>query len=69
MYDIEVWPTANRFKSGHRIRLEISSSSFPAYDRNPNTGEAFGTSANTQVADQVIYHDPWTAPSSVDSWG
>ncbi|NJC66061.1 CocE/NonD family hydrolase [Planosporangium flavigriseum] len=57
-YDIEVWPTANMFKAGHQIRLEISSSSFPAYDRNPNTGEAFGTSANTKVADQVIYHDP-----------
>jgi putative CocE/NonD family hydrolase len=63
-YEIDVWPTAHQFKAGHRIRLEISSSSFPAYDRNPNTGEAFGTSARTQVADQVIIHDQ-EHPSSV----
>lgn len=56
-YRIEVWPTANLFKRGHRIRLEISSSSFPAYDRNLNTGAPFGTSAEMRVANQTIYHD------------
>jgi predicted acyl esterase len=44
--------------------LEITSSNFPAYDRNPNTGDPFGESANTQVADQVIYHDT-SHPSSM----
>jgi hypothetical protein len=63
-YKIDVWPTANMFKAGHRIRLEITSSNFPAYDRNPNTGDSFGESANTQVADQVIYHDT-SHPSSM----
>jgi putative CocE/NonD family hydrolase len=37
-YTIDVWPTSNLFKEGHQIRLEISSSNFPHYDRNPNTG-------------------------------
>jgi uncharacterized protein len=57
-YRINVWPTSNLFKPGHRIRLEISSSNFPMYDRNPNTGEPFGQSARLRTARQRIYHDP-----------
>jgi len=57
-YTIEVWPTSNVFAAGHRIRLEISSSNFPAYDRNPNTGHKFGQDATLLPADQVVYHDP-----------
>jgi uncharacterized protein len=57
-YTIHVWPTSNLFKVGHQIRLEISSSNFPAYDRNPNTGHAFGQDTAMHVADQTIYHDP-----------
>jgi putative CocE/NonD family hydrolase len=56
-YTIDVWPTSNLFKAGHRIRLEISSSNFPAYDRNPNTGHAFGQDAVLRRAAQTIYHD------------
>ena len=56
-YDIDCWNTCQTFKKGHRIRLEISSSAFPKYDRNPNTGEALGRSARTQTADQTIFHD------------
>ena len=56
-YTIRVWPTSNLFKAGHRIRLEISSSNFPHYDRNPNTGHEFGRDAAMLVADQVVYHD------------
>ena len=43
-YEIEIrfFPTANRFAAGHRIRLEISSSNYPRFDRNPNTGEPLG---------------------------
>ncbi len=56
-YTIHVWPTSNLFKAGHRIQLEISSSNFPMYDRNPNTGHAFAQDADLQVAEQTIYHD------------
>jgi putative CocE/NonD family hydrolase len=56
-YTIQVWPTSNLFKAGHRIRLEISSSSFPMWDRNPNTGHAFAQDAELRVADQTIFHD------------
>ena len=56
-YTIQVWPTSNLFKAGHRIRLEISSSNFPMFDRNPNTGHGFGQDAELRVADQTIFHD------------
>lgn len=56
-YQIEIWPTSNLFRRGHRIRLEISSSNFPAYDRNPNTGGSLADSTETRVATQTIYHD------------
>jgi len=49
--------TSNVFKAGHRIRIHITSSFFPHLDRNPNTGHAFGSDAETQAADQAIYHD------------
>ncbi|HEU4386086.1 MAG TPA: CocE/NonD family hydrolase [Anaeromyxobacteraceae bacterium] len=57
-YTIHVWPTSNLFKAGHRIRLEISSSNFPMYDRNPNTGHPFGQDALLRPAHQTILHDP-----------
>jgi len=57
-YTIHVWPTANLFKPGHRIRLEISSSNFPMYDRNPNTGDPFAQNATLKTARQTVYHDP-----------
>ncbi|WP_207944998.1 CocE/NonD family hydrolase [Actinomadura rubrisoli] len=63
-YTIKIWPTGNVFKAGHRLRLEISSSNFPMYDRNPNTGHAFGTDTRTRVADQTVYHDA-AHPSSI----
>ena len=56
-YTIHVWPTSNLFKAGHQIRLEISSSNFPMFDRNPNTGQAFAQDADLQMADQTIYHE------------
>ncbi|WP_211342942.1 CocE/NonD family hydrolase [Actinomadura pelletieri] len=63
-YTIKLWPTSNVFKAGHRIRLEISSSNFPMFDRNPNTGHEFGTDHRTRTADQTIHHDP-EYPSSI----
>ena len=47
---IEVGVTANVFRQGHRIRLEISSSNFPRFDRNPNTGHAIGVDADMRAA-------------------
>lgn len=55
-YEIELTGTANVFKPGHRIRIDITSSNFPQFDRNPNTGEPLGSSAKTRVATQTIYH-------------
>ncbi len=56
-YTIDLWATSNLFKAGHRIRLEISSSNFPRFDRNPNTGHAFGQDAELRPALQTILHD------------
>ncbi|WP_308720337.1 CocE/NonD family hydrolase [Komagataeibacter xylinus] len=56
-YRIKVWPTSNLFLKGHRIRLEISSSDYPQFAPNPNTGEKFGASDRMEVATQTIWHD------------
>ncbi len=53
---IEPFPTANVFKKGHRIRVDISSSNFPRWDVNPNTGEPFGSSRRKVKADNTVYH-------------
>jgi putative CocE/NonD family hydrolase len=50
-------PTSNLFKEGHRIRLDISSSNFPQFDVNPNTGEPLGKSRTYMIAHNKIYHD------------
>ena len=55
-YRIDLWATSNVFKKGHRIRLEISSSNFPRFDRNTNTGEEIGTDAGFIPALQTVYH-------------
>jgi putative CocE/NonD family hydrolase len=54
---IDIGVTSNLFKAGHRIRLEISSSNFPRFDRNPNTGGPFGEDTRLLRADQTIFHD------------
>jgi hypothetical protein len=56
-YTIDLGPTSNMFKAGHRIRLEISSSNFPHFDRNPNTGDTSGDSTELRPALQTIFHD------------
>ena len=56
-FTIEVGATSNVFLPGHRIRVEVSSSNFPRYDRNPNTGAPFATDAATVVARQTVFHD------------
>ena len=55
-FTIDCWVTGNVFKKGHRIRLDISSSNFPRFDRNPNTGHTFGMDAVLKKAKQTIHH-------------
>jgi putative CocE/NonD family hydrolase len=52
---IEAFPTSNRFVRGHRIRLDISSSNFPHFDANPNTGEPEGRARSRQAATNRIH--------------
>lgn len=58
-YIINLRATSNVFLPGHRIRVDISSASFPQWDRNPNTGSLFGTAtlSQLQTATQTIFHD------------
>ena len=54
-FEIDLWATANRFKAGHRLRLDISSADFPKFDRNSNRG---GMPGEPILARQRIFHDP-----------
>jgi uncharacterized protein len=56
-FTIDLWIISNAFQRGHSIRLDVSSSSFPKYDRNPNTGSSFGQDSKLEVAKQTIFHD------------
>ena len=58
MYEfvIDMRGTANVFQPGHRIRVDVTSSNFPQYDRNPNTGEDLGVSARVRTAKQTVFH-------------
>jgi putative CocE/NonD family hydrolase len=58
-YEINMWATSNVFKKGHRIRIEVSSSNFPAADRNPNAfiDLSRATERDFVVASQTVYHD------------
>jgi putative CocE/NonD family hydrolase len=56
-YAIDLQPTSNVFEKGHRICLHVTSSSFPMWDRNPNTGAEQGMDTRLEVAKQTIYHD------------
>lgn len=57
-FTIETYPTSLVFKRGHRIRLDVSSSNFPRFDVNPNTGEPMNANRRTRVAENRIYTDP-----------
>ncbi len=56
-YAIDLWATSNVFQRGHQIGLQVTSSCFPRWDRNPNTGHPLGADAALQVAQQEILHD------------
>lgn len=62
--DVQLWPTAHRFRRGHRIRVQVSSGAFPRYARNTGTGEPRATATTLRIADQEIYHDP-AHPSAI----
>ncbi len=56
-FTLELYPTSLVFKKGHRIRVDISSSNFPRFDVNPNTGEPLNNNRRMRVATNTIYHD------------
>jgi putative CocE/NonD family hydrolase len=55
-YTIDLWATSHLLRAGHRLRLEISSSNFPRFDRNPNTGASLGEDSRMEPAQQVVHH-------------
>jgi putative CocE/NonD family hydrolase len=55
-FTIKIYPTSNVFKKGHRIRVDISSSNFPRFDVNPNTGEPLGENRNMTTCNNAIRH-------------
>ena len=55
---VRMWPTAHRFRHGHRIRVQVSSGAFPRYARNPGTGEPRPTAMTLLAAEQTVFHDP-----------
>jgi uncharacterized protein len=54
---VTLFPTANLFQAGHRIRLDVSSSNFPKFDVNPNTGEPEGRALRKRVAVNTVFVD------------
>ncbi|WIX90164.1 CocE/NonD family hydrolase [Amycolatopsis sp. DG1A-15b] len=62
---VRLWPTAHRFRRGHRIRVQVSSGAFPRYARNPGTGEPHATAVTLRAADQEVHHDPTHASAIV----
>ncbi len=56
-FTIDLWSTSNVFKAGHRLRLEVSSSNFPRFDGNLNTGEPIESAARHITATNTVYHD------------
>lgn len=62
---VALWPTAHTFRSGHRVRVQISSAAHPLYARNPGGGEPLGTAVTLHPGEQEIFHDP-AHPSGID---
>lgn len=53
---VALWPTSMAFFKGHRIRLEVSSSNFPRFDINPNTGNSIDSQTNAVTTTQTVWH-------------
>ena len=56
-FEVDMWATAQVFLAGHRLQVQVTSSDFPWYDRNLNTGGPFGEEVHGQVAANTIFHD------------
>jgi putative CocE/NonD family hydrolase len=56
-FEVDLWATANTFRAGHRLRVAMTSSNFPRYDRNLNTGDPANLEVRGQVALNTIFHD------------
>ena len=56
-FTVDLWATANTFQAGHRIRVAVTSSNFPRFDRNLNSGGPFGQEAAGQPALNTVFHD------------
>jgi putative CocE/NonD family hydrolase len=61
--DIALWPTAQRFRAGHRIRVQVASGAHPRFIRNLGTGEPIATATAMRAAEQAVHHDPHRASS------
>ncbi|MER6184913.1 CocE/NonD family hydrolase [Streptomyces sp. NPDC001652] len=55
---VDLWSTSIVFKAGHRIRVQVTSSNFPRWDRNLNTGEPEESATTARTARQQVFHDP-----------
>ncbi len=55
--EIDLWATSRVFQKGHRIRVDVTSSAFPKFARNLNTGEKAGFGTTMKIAEQTVYHD------------
>jgi putative CocE/NonD family hydrolase len=64
----ELFPTACVFPAGHRLRLDVSSSNYPRFELNPNTGEPLGKHRRMRCAENTVHHSP-EHPSAVRVWG
>jgi putative CocE/NonD family hydrolase len=56
-FEIDLRATAQTFRSGHRLRVHVTSSDFPRYDRNLNTGGPLYTETDWRVATNTVFHD------------
>jgi uncharacterized protein len=63
-FDIDIGPVAHRFAAGHSVRFQLTSSAFPHFDRNMNTGHAIGVDAVGLIAEVTVFHDG-SRPSAV----
>ena len=62
---VALWPTAQRFRKGHRIRVQVSSGAHPRFARNLGTGEPLATGTTLRGSEQSIYHGPGRASAIV----
>jgi putative CocE/NonD family hydrolase len=57
LLEFSLYPVGHRFETGHRIRIDISSSNYPRFERNPNTGGVLGDERRKRVAENTVHHN------------